>query len=90
MLALVLVLGYLSFLILRPFLTPLGWAIVFSIVFFPIYKFILRCVKWNSLAAAITVILVCVLILGLFSYFAYMLTSELSNVTDSTYKPEKG
>ena len=80
MLALVLVLGYLSYLILRPFLTSLGWAIVFSIVFFPVYKFILRCVKWNSLAAALTVILVCVLILGPFSYFAYMLTSELSSV----------
>ena len=81
MLALVLVLGYLSYLILRPFLTPLAWAVVFSIVFFPIYRFILRLVKWNSLAAAITVILVCVLILGPFSYFAYLLTSELSNVT---------
>jgi predicted PurR-regulated permease PerM len=81
MAALVLLLGYLSYLILRPFLAPLGWAIVLSIVFFPIYKFILRWVKWNSLAAAVTVILVCVLILGPFSYFAYLLTSELSNVT---------
>lgn len=81
MMALVLVLGYLSYLILRPFLTPLGWAIVFSIVFFPIYKFIERYVKWKSLAAAITVVLVCILILGPFSYFAYLLTSELSNVT---------
>jgi predicted PurR-regulated permease PerM len=80
MLALVLVLGYLSYLILRPFLVPLGWAIVFSIVFFPIYTFVLRYVKWNSLAAAITVVFVCVLILGPFSYFAYLLTSELSNV----------
>jgi predicted PurR-regulated permease PerM len=80
-LALVLVLGYLSYLILRPFLTPLGWAIVFSIVFFPVYSFILRYVKWKSLAAAITVILVCILILGPFSYCAYLLTSELNNVS---------
>ena len=84
MLALVLVLGYLSYLILRPFLTPIGWAIVFSIVFFPIYKFVLRYVRWNSLAAAVTVILVCVLILGPFSYFAYLLTRELSNVSIQT------
>lgn len=81
MLALVLVLGYLSYLILRPFLTPLGWAIVFSIVFFPVYRFILRFLKWSSLASAVTVILVCVLILGPFSYFAYLLTVELSNVS---------
>jgi predicted PurR-regulated permease PerM len=81
MLALVLLLGYLSYLILRPFLIPIGWAIVFSIVFFPIYKFVLKCVRWNSLAAAVTVVLVCALILGPFSYFAYLLTTELSNVS---------
>ena len=81
MLALVLILGYLSYLILRPFLTPLGWAIVFSIVFFPFYRFILNYIKWQSLAAAITVIVVCILILGPFSYFAYALTVELSNLT---------
>ncbi|OPY67657.1 MAG: putative inner membrane protein [Syntrophorhabdaceae bacterium PtaU1.Bin034] len=81
MLALVLILGYLSYLILRPFLTPVGWAVVFSIVFFPVYKFILKYVKWNSLAAAITVITVCLLIIGPFSYFAYLLTSEISNVS---------
>lgn len=81
MLALVLVLGYLSYLILRPFLTPIGWAIVFSIVFFPVHRFILRYVRWNSLAAGITVILVCLLILGPFSYFTYLLAGELSNVS---------
>jgi predicted PurR-regulated permease PerM len=81
MVALVLILGYLSYLILRPFLIPIAWAFVFSIVFFPLYRFILRFVKWNTLAAAVTTILVCVLILGPFSYFAYLLTSELSNVS---------
>ncbi len=81
MIALVLTLGYLCYLILRPFLTPLGWALVFSIVFFPVYKFLLRYVKWQSASAAITVILVAVLILGPFSYFAYLLAIELSNVS---------
>ena len=81
MLALVIVLGYLSYLILRPFLTPIGWAIVFSIVFFPVHNFILKYVRWNSLAAAMTVAVVCLLILGPFSYFTYLLTSELSNVS---------
>jgi predicted PurR-regulated permease PerM len=81
MLALVLILGYLSYLVLRPFLAPLGWAIVFSIVFFPLYRFILNRIKWQSLAAAITVVVVCILILGPFSYFTYALTVELSNVS---------
>jgi predicted PurR-regulated permease PerM len=81
MIALVLTLGYLTYLILRPFLTPLGWALVFSIVFFPVYDFLLRYVKWNSASAAITVVLVAVLILGPFSYFAYLLAVELSSIS---------
>ncbi len=81
MLALVVILGYLTYLILRPFLTPLGWAFVFSIVFYPVHRFVLRFVRWDSLAAAITTVLVCVLILGPFSYFAYLLGSEISNVS---------
>jgi predicted PurR-regulated permease PerM len=85
MLGLVLVLGYLSYLILRPFLAPIAWAVVFSIVFFPVYSFIVKYGKWRSLAAGITVVLVCVLILGPFSYFAYLLTVELSNVSPDTF-----
>ena len=85
MLGLVLVLGYLSYLILRPFLAPLAWAVVFSIVFFPVYSFIVKYGKWRSLAAGVTVVLVCVLILGPFSYFAYLLTVELSNVSPDTF-----
>jgi predicted PurR-regulated permease PerM len=81
LLALVVILGYLSYLILRPFLAPIGWAFVFSIVFYPIYRFIVKVVRWDSLAAAITAALVCVLILGPFSYFTYLLGSEISNVS---------
>jgi predicted PurR-regulated permease PerM len=81
MLGLVLVLGYLSYLILRPFLAPLAWAIVFSIVFFPMYTFILRYIRWSTAAAALAVIIICLLILGPFSYFAYLLATELSNVS---------
>jgi predicted PurR-regulated permease PerM len=58
---------------------------VFSIVFFPVYTFILKHVKWPSLAAAAATALVCVLILGPFSYFAYLLTVELSNVSSEAF-----
>ncbi len=84
-LAVLLALGYLSYLVLRPFLAPLAWAAVFSIVFFPVYNFIIRYVKWRSLAAVLTTGLVCVLILGPFSYFAYLLTMELSNVSPQAF-----
>ncbi len=84
-LGLVLALGYLSYLILRPFLAPLAWAVVFSIVFFPVYNFFVKYGKWRSLAAGVTMVLVCVLILGPFSYFAYLLTVELSNVSPETF-----
>jgi len=86
MLGLVMALGYLSYLILRPFLVPLAWAVVFSIVFFPVYVFILKYVKWRSLAAASGTALVCVLILGPFSYFTYLLTVELSNVSPQAFE----
>jgi predicted PurR-regulated permease PerM len=80
-LALVLVLGYLSYLILRSYLVPIGWAIVFAIVFYPICRFFVRFIKWQSLAAAITTILVCVLILGPLSYFTVLLKSEISTIS---------
>ena len=85
MLGLVLALGYLSYLILRPFLAPIAWAVVFSIVFFPVYSFVVKYARWRSLAAGVTMVLVCVLILGPFSYFAYLLTVELSNVSPDTF-----
>ncbi len=81
MLALVLILGYLSYLILKPFLTPLCWAIVFSIVFFPMYKFILRYLRWPTPAAGLAVVVICLLILGPFSYFAYLLSVEVSSIS---------
>src|SRR4030065_43637 len=37
--ALLLILGLLTYQILKPFLTPIAWAIVFSIIFYPVYVF---------------------------------------------------
>ena len=82
-LAIVLILGYLCYRTLLPFLAPLSWAVVFCIVFFPVYRVMLKLVRLQSLAATATVILVCILILGPFSYFAYLLTVELSNISSA-------
>jgi predicted PurR-regulated permease PerM len=80
-LAMVLILGYLSYLILRSYLVPIGWAIVFAIVFYPICQFLIRFIRWRSLAAGITTILVCVLILGPLSYFTVLLKNEITTVS---------
>jgi predicted PurR-regulated permease PerM len=74
---LVLALGYLSYLILKPFLSSIMWAIVFSIVFYPLYAFILRRLKWKHLASLITLIIILLLILGPFSYLSFILTQEI-------------
>jgi predicted PurR-regulated permease PerM len=36
---LVVLLGYLTYLIFKPFFVPIGWAIVFAIVLYPVHTF---------------------------------------------------
>ncbi|MEW6214075.1 MAG: AI-2E family transporter [Nitrospirota bacterium] len=82
MTALVLILGYLSYQILKPFLSPIGWAIVFSIVFYPVYAFILRYIKWRSVASLITLGIILLIIFGPFSYLSYLLVKELKDLSE--------
>jgi len=79
--ALVLILGLLTYQILKPFLTPIAWAIVFSIIFYPVYAFTLKYTRWKSIAALITLTIILVVILGPFSYLTYLLVSELKDLT---------
>ncbi len=79
--ALLLILGLLTYQILKPFLTPIAWAIVFSIIFYPVYVFTLKYTRWKSVAALITLTIILVVILGPFSYLTYMLVSELKDLT---------
>lgn len=88
LLAIAILLGYLTYLIFRSFLTPIAWAIVFSIVFYPVYRFILRFVKWPGPAAAVTVVVILAVILGPFSYLTYLLASELSNISFEGASPQ--
>ncbi|HTZ16853.1 MAG TPA: AI-2E family transporter [Dissulfurispiraceae bacterium] len=82
LLLIVTVLGYLTFQILKPFLSPLAWAVVFSIVFYPLYAFSLRFVPWKSLASLLTVIIIVTVIIGPFSYFIVLLVAELNHLSD--------
>jgi predicted PurR-regulated permease PerM len=70
------VLGYLTYRILDPFLSPIMWAIVFSLVFYPLYAFILRYVRYRAAASVLTLFAIFLIIIGPFSYFAYLLTLE--------------
>ncbi len=75
-------LGYLSYRIISPFLSALAWALVLSIVFYPLYNFILKHVKWKSLASFITLCAILLLIFGPFSYLSYLLTQELNSLIE--------
>jgi predicted PurR-regulated permease PerM len=74
---LVLLLGYLTYRILDPFLNPIAWATVFAIVFYPLYVSLLRYVKFKSLASTITVFLIILIILGPFTYLSFLLVDDI-------------
>jgi predicted PurR-regulated permease PerM len=80
--ALLLILGLLTYQILKPFLIPIAWAIVFSIIFYPVYVFTLKYTRWKSVAALLTLTIILVVILGPFSYLTYVLVSELKDLAD--------
>jgi predicted PurR-regulated permease PerM len=80
---LVAVLGYLSYQIFKPFLSPLAWAIVLSIVFYPVFTFVLKYVKWKPLASLITLLAILIILLGPFSYLSYLLSQEIRTVLDN-------
>ena len=78
---LVLGLGFLSFQVMRPFLQPLSWAMVLSIRFYPVYAALKKSVRFKSLASALTLVLILLIILGPFSYASFLLVSELKEVS---------
>jgi predicted PurR-regulated permease PerM len=71
------VLGYLTYRIMLPFLDVIAWAVVLSILFFPVYVFILKYVRLKSAASLMTVILILLVVIGPFTYVAFMLLREL-------------
>lgn len=77
-----LVLGYLTFQIMSPFLSAIMWAIVISIIFYPIFSFIIRFVKQSSIASLLTLIVILIILFGPFSYLAYLLTQEVLSLIE--------
>ncbi len=76
----VILLGYLSYKTLDPFLSPIMWAIVLSLIFYPVYAYILKHVRYKSVASVATLFIIILILIGPFSYFTYMLSQELINL----------
>ncbi len=76
LLFLIAVLGYLAYQIISPFLTAVAWAMVFAIVFYPVYAFICRYVRFKSVASLITIVLILIIIVGPVSYLTSLLVNE--------------
>lgn len=69
------VLAYLVFLVVRPFLAPLGWAAVIAIVFHPLHVRLSRRVR-PSRAALLTTLLVAIAVIGPISLLATAFVNE--------------
>lgn len=82
LLVIVAVLGYLTYQILKPFLSPIAWAVVIALVFYPVYAFTLRYAPWKTLASLITIMIIVTVLIGPFSYFIVLLVAELTHLAD--------
>jgi predicted PurR-regulated permease PerM len=83
---LTILLGYLTYQILQPFLRAIAWAVVFAIVLYPVYAFLLRYLRIRGLASALTLLILIVIILGPVTYFSFILVDEIGNFIDSFNK----
>jgi predicted PurR-regulated permease PerM len=76
----ILVLGYLTYQIISPFLSSIMWAIVLSILFNPVYAFIHKHVKYKSVASLLTLIIILIILFGPFSYLSYLIAQEVMSL----------
>jgi len=79
----VVLLGYLAYQILHPFLKAIAWAVVLSIIFYPVYVFLLRIFRFKTISATVTLLLIILIILGPFTYLSFVLVDEVKNVVES-------
>ena len=65
------------------------WAIVLSLVFYPVYAFILKYVKYKFVSSILTLLIIILILIGPFSYFAYVLSQELISLV-SHFQAQNG
>lgn len=75
--------GYLTFQIFRPFLTAIAWAVVFSVLMYPLYLLLFARVRQRSAAALLTLLVIILLITGPISYLSFLLVKELGALIQS-------
>lgn len=80
--------GYLNYLIIRPFLTPLIWAAVFSILFYPVYIFVLKYVKRASASSLLVVLVILLTIVGPVAYITFLFVNEILSLADAIARGE--
>jgi predicted PurR-regulated permease PerM len=82
-LAIALILFYLFYNVIKPFLLTLAWAMVLSITFYPLYRLFLRFIKRTWAASLITLIVILIVLLGPFSYIVATLVSDITDIYSS-------
>ncbi len=62
---------------MKPFSSPISWGIVFSLVFYPVYTYLLKYIRNPTITSTVTLFIVVCIIMGPFIYLAYLITQEL-------------
>lgn len=73
-------LAYGSYQVLGSFARPLAWGGVLATVFYPLYAYLCRYLKWTSVASGVTVIIILMIILGPISWIAIMIVGEAGSI----------
>jgi predicted PurR-regulated permease PerM len=79
LIALVILLGYLSYQIMEPFLVIIAWAIVLFVLFYPLYALIRRLVKNSSIASLLSLLVIIVLVAGPLTYLSILLVQQIGS-----------
>ncbi len=70
-------LGFFAYRIMNPFFTAIAWALVFSIIFYPVYAAIYRYIKIREVAAVVTIGIIFIILIGPIAYLSNLLITEM-------------
>lgn len=73
-------LGYLTYEIMSPFFAAIAWSIVISIIFYPVFVFISRRIRIRAISAAMTIVLILIILIGPITYLTLLLIDEVQVV----------
>lgn len=74
------IVAYLVFLVIKPFMIPILTSIIISYIFYPLYKWINKKTKRRNLSAIIVTFLIIILIISPILFIANSLTREVTTV----------